>query len=136
MAKLNKFATNLTLAQEGTEIDLGDGLIVRIAKANNANYSKYMKQVLKPYERQLRQKAGGLDDQIFERLYVEAIAETVWLGWRGLEDDNGVEIPYTKEKCIEILKDPQYDELKKLILGLAEESAVFAKEAVEDTKAV
>lgn len=133
MAKLNKFATNLTLAQEGTEIDLGDGLIVRIAKANNANYTKYMKMVLRPYERQIRTK--GLDDQIFEKLYVEAIAETVWLGWRGLEDDNGVEIPYTKEKCIEILKDPQYEELKKLVLGLAEEAAVFAKEAVEDTKA-
>lgn len=132
MAKLSKFAISTTAAKEGVEVDLGDGLIVRVAKANNEKYQAYLKQVLKPYERQVRN--GSLDEKIFAKLYNEAVAETILLGWKGLEDDNGAEIPYTKEKAIEILTNPEYEEFKALVVDLANEQAVFSKEAVEATK--
>ena len=133
MAKLNKFATNVNAAKNGVAVDLGEGLVVTIARSGNENYQKYLKQALKPYEKMLRTKT--LPDQTFELIYTEAVAETILLGWKGLEDENGVEIPYTKEKAIEILSDPQYIDFRTLILDLAGEAAVFAKEAVEDTKA-
>ena len=130
--KLSKYTQNLTAAKEGVEIDLGEGCTVRVARSGNEKYQAYLRQVLKPYEKQLRLKS--MPDALFEKLYNEALAETVLLGWKGLEDDAGKEIPYSKEKAIELLSDPVYADFKELVLGLAGEQAVFAAESVEQTK--
>jgi hypothetical protein len=130
--KLSKYAQNLTAAKDGVEIDLGEGLFIRVARSNNEKYNDYLKKALKPYERQLRMKQ--LPDATFEKIYNQAIAETVILGWKGLEDADGKDIPYSKEKVVELLADPVYSDFKELLLGLASEQAVFAAESVADTK--
>ena len=79
-------------------------------------------------------RAKTMPDETFNTLYIEAIAETVLVGWEGLQDDDGTLIPYSKEKAVEILSNPEYEDFKKLVLDLADEQAVFSAEVTEDTK--
>lgn len=134
MAKLSKFAIDLESAKNGVTVDLGDGLSVTVAQAGagNPRYQKVLRQLLKPYERQL--KANTLDDDVFEDQVTKAYVEAVLLGWKGLEDDEGNEITYSKDKAYEILSNKENFAFKQQIIDLANEQAVFAKELKDDTK--
>lgn len=134
MAKLSKFATDLDAAKNGVTVDLGEDLKVTVAQAgaSNSRYQKVLRQLLKPFERQLKQNT--LDDEVFEDLVNKAYVEAILLGWEGLEDDNGNEIVYSKDKAYEILSNKEYASFKQLVVDLANEQAVFAKELKDDTK--
>lgn len=134
MAKLSKFATDLNNAKTGVTVDVGDGLKVTIAQAGAANesYQKVLRQLMKPYERQV--KNGSLADSVFEDILNKAYAEAILLGWDGLEDDKGNQIVYSKDKAYEILSDKEYVVFKQLITDLANEQSLFAKEQKDATK--
>lgn len=129
--KLSNFATDLNLAKNGVRIEVGEGFAITICKAgeSNENFQKVLRQLRKPYQN-MKKISPELESDIFNK----AIAEAIVVSWEGLKDDNDVEIPYSKDKCYEIMKDKQYEEFHSLVLKLATEQAVFAKESVDATK--
>ena len=63
-----------------------------------------------------------------ERTTKEAIAHTIVLGWRNLEDDNGNSIPYSPEKALEFLKDPEMLDFYNWVLLTANNAELFRKQ--------
>ena len=131
MAKLSKFQQDVTKSEEGTQIDLGDGLIVTVCRIGCKSYNDSIKKQTAPYQRQIRNKT--LDDFVFENIMNKAFADTILIDWKGMEDDDGKEIVYSKEKCFEILSNPAYKDLKDTISDLANEAEAFRVAEVTET---
>lgn len=132
--KLSKFKTDLNAAKNGVKVQLDDDSSVTIARAGEANpeYSKTLRELMKPYQTQAR--AGSLPDAVFEDIINKCYAECILLGWEGLEDDQGNTIPYSKDKAFEILSDKAYVEFRKLVMELSSEAATFAVDVTDETK--
>lgn len=129
--KLNKFKQDLNLAEQGTTVDIGDGATVTVARIGNKNYVNRLKELTKPYKRQIDQKT--LHDDVWERLLMQAMADTILLGWTGMENDDGSEMVYSKAQALAVLMDPEYADFRALVTDLANELEVFRKQEVEET---
>jgi len=130
MADVRKlFGTDEVKEKDGVVHDLGDGLKVRIARIGNPNYQKRFQAISKPHKRALRR--GSLSDEVAEKLLIQCLAETIVLGWEGVEE-NGEEILYSKENAIRILT--AYPELRRYIEDIANEMEGY--KADEDEEAI
>ena len=131
MAKLSQFKQDITKSEEGVKVDLGDGLTVIVARIGNKRYQDFIRKATKPYQQAIRNKT--LADSVFEKIMNEAMADSILLGWEGMEDDQGEVIKYSKEKALEILSDPAYADFKQLVSDLANEQETFRSEAIQET---
>jgi len=86
------FGTNKIAEQEGVWVDVGAGGKLLVARLGNTNFSNSFKRLLQPHQIKLRNR--NLPDDIQEKITIEAFAETVLLGWEGLEVDG-------KKLCIQ-----------------------------------
>lgn len=100
-----KFATDKNLEQDGIVLDYGDGLELRIARAGGSNvkFEKVVQVKMKKYDRLV--KNDLLDPAQMREVMREVLAETVVLGWKGVTDRQGNELPFTKDNCIQLFKD-------------------------------
>jgi hypothetical protein len=128
--KLKKL--NLDNMAEGVTVDLGDASVT-IRSTGSKLYQDYISQRLKPHKNSIKNKT--LNDEtlgkIFSQITDDALADVVVLGWSGIQDENGVDIPYSKEKAHELFTDPAYAEFKDLVSGLAAENETFRAQVVE-----
>ena len=131
MAKLSQFKQDVSKSEEGVKVDLGDGLQVTVARIGNKKYQDFIRKATKPYQQAIRNKT--LSDSIYEKIMVEAMADSILLGWEGMEDDHGDLIPYSKDMALEILSDPAYADFKQLVNDLANEQETFRSEALQET---
>lgn len=129
--KLSKFKQDVVSAEDGTMVDMGDGLVVTVARIGNKKYNESIKKQTAPHQRQIRNK--NLPDEVFETIMNHAIADAVLIGWDGLQDENGVNIPYSKEKAFEIMSNPAYKDFKDSIVDLANEFEAFRAAEVAET---
>lgn len=130
MADIKKlFGTDAKKEQEGVWYDIADDLKMKIARIGNPNYQKRLQILSKPYRRAMRR--GTLSDEVAEKLLIQCMAETIVLDWEGVEE-NGKEIPYSKEAAIDILT--KYPELKSYIYDIANELEGFQEEENEEAE--
>ena len=111
----------------GIEKDFGDGCFIRIARIGNAEYKKYFQKLTKPHQKAIRR--GVLSDEIADKLLIDAMANKIVLGWRGMTED-GTPVQYSVEKCIQILT--EYPDLKDQIQEIANEMESFRVEEDEE----
>ena len=105
-----QFETNRELEKTGIILDYGfnskkQPIQIRIARAGGANerYSKLLEVRTKPYRRQIQNDT--LDNAVAEKITKEVYAQTVVLGWNGVEDRDGNEMPFTQENCVKLFTD-------------------------------
>jgi len=121
------YGTDKVKEKEGVLHDLGDGLKIRIARIGNPNYQKRFEALSKPHRRALRK--GSLSNEIAEELLIKCMSETIVLDWEGIEE-NGVEIPYSRENAVRILTD--YHDLREHINDIANEMEGYKQEDEEE----
>lgn len=127
--KLSSIKRDTNAAENGVWINkVHQDLDVKIASAGNRKYIDALRAAMKPYQRNIK----SVSDDLFLEIQNRCIAKHVLVDWRNLQDDNGVDIPYSYEKAYELLQDPENTDFRKLIVDLSEESEVFRKEALEE----
>jgi hypothetical protein len=88
--------------EAGREFELADGLFFSIRPA----YSKEFDDTVRTLT--LRGSDGGkrpvMSDAEVAEIQLQAHAATVLVGWRGLQDDNGNPLPYSRERALELLR--------------------------------
>lgn len=128
--KISAFAVDEKLEVGGFWKDLGGGSSVRIARAGNRAYNKKLRELMKPY----RGPMGLLEmsDETAHRVFVEAMAGTVLVDWKGLSDEDGKDVPYSEKKAIEWML--KYKEFYKIIDALSNDIANFQSNIEEVTK--
>lgn len=104
MSIYSAFQTDKSAEREGITLDFGPeiGRFV-IARAGGANerYKAAARRIVGPHQRAIDMGLIG-DDQARE-LIAECFAEAVILGWSGVKNAEGQEIPFSKQACKALL---------------------------------
>lgn len=110
MSLYKQFKTDSKLEKEGILLQYGTNskgkdILIRVARAGASNdaYVKRMEAKVKPHRRLIQNET--IERAVLIGIIREVFAETVVLGWEGVEDENGNELPFTKENCIKLFTD-------------------------------
>lgn len=106
MSFYKTFGTSADLENgKGIDLDYGDDGVIVIHRAGGANkkYTSVAAQKLKPYTRKLQN--GTADPEAINKVMAEIYAESVIIGWRGVKDENGKDLKFTKENVVKLLID-------------------------------
>lgn len=122
------YGTNKQLEEGGVWIELGDGASILVARAGNKENRAALKRLIAPHKVALRN--DKLADEVLERLTIEAMAETILLGWKGIRE-NGKDVPYSRDNAVRLLTD--YKDFRDQVSAFSTEMALFqqAEEAAE-----
>lgn len=126
-----KFKTDGALENEGVWLEVGDGLSLRVARIGNRKHSELWTKLNADPKIVRMASLGTIPDEEYERMLIEAMAETILLDWKGLTDGDGeaaVEIPFSKAKAKEVLK---LRDFRQLVHRMAAEAGNFRAEQVE-----
>ena len=127
-----RFATDKALEDGGAWVDLGEGASIKVARVGNKNYNQLFQRRVKQSRINLNINPLPEDvSQKFEAIIVEAMAETILLGWNGMQED-GVEIPYSKENAIKLLTD--YKDFRDIVVEHAKNMDTFRSQEIADTE--
>lgn len=99
------------------------------AGGKNKRYTKAAEKYGKKFKRAIEQ--GKLSRDKDREIMLNIYSESVIIGWKGVKDDNGKDLPFTPENCKKIFK--EVDDLFKII---AEEASNFVnfQEEIEEVK--
>ena len=110
MSLYKQFATDKNVERDGVVLSYGKNsknkdINIRIARAGGANirYAKLLEAAIKPYRRQLQNET--MDNGVAEDITMRVYAQSVVLGWEGVEDENGNGMEFTVENCMKLFKD-------------------------------
>lgn len=136
MSIFEQFGTDAAKENDGVKVPAGtlnkDGteptfIVSRMSKSNK-RYSKELDRVSKPYRRMI--DSGQMPAATSEKLMLEVFCSTVLLGWENVQDTEGKQIPYSKEKAIEIMT--KLPDLYLFLQTEANSAARFREEVKED----
>ena len=105
-----------------------DDLDVKVASIDSRKYTDALRVALKPYQRTLK----NMSNEQFAEIQNKIAAKYLLLDWRNLIGDDDQPIPYSPEKALELLNDPEMADFRELILNLSSESELFRKEALAE----
>ena len=115
------FATDTALeVSKGIDLDYGDfAITIRRAGGQNRKFSSLFTQKMKPYNKQLQN--GTLSEDVQKKILIDLCAEAIVIGWRGVKDADGQEMPFTRENCVKLFTD-----LPDLFLEVFEQAQKFS----------
>jgi hypothetical protein len=102
---------------------------IRIARAGGGNqrYLKALEKRTKPFRRQIQ--SDTLDRDIQREVLIEVYADTVVLGWSGVEDEKGAPLPFTRENVIKLFND--LPDLFNDVMDMSVKATLFRSEMQE-----
>lgn len=111
MSSLYKtFKTDKNLETAGVDLSYGENskgeeMLITIARAGGGNkaFQKAMAAKTRPLRRQIETDTAS--DQVLTKIVIEVYAETVVLDWKGIEDEHGNDLPFSKENVIKLFTD-------------------------------
>ena len=134
MSLYKQFATDKNVERDGVVLSYGKNsknkdITLRIARAGGANirYTKLLEAAIKPYRRQLQNET--MDNGVAEDITMRVYAQSVVLGWEGVEDENGNDMEFTVENCMKLFKD--LPDLWADIQSQATRAALFRQDILE-----
>lgn len=126
---INELFVDVDLEAEGVWFEVDDETSVLVARSNNRKYRDMIKQLTKPYKRQIRQ--GTLKDATLDNIIGRAMAKTLLLNWKGLKI-GGEEISYSVEKATELLTNEKLKDFREMIAEFANDAEAFRLERKEE----
>lgn len=113
---INTVRLDLDASEEGVFFPIGDGFEVKIAKWNNKNHMKFLKEMAKKHGRLA--STGAISDEQSERI-VNDQWPTIVTDWKGLKDGKA-EFKYSATAVIDLANNPQFSELFKKITAISQ----------------
>lgn len=120
---LEKFSTDTELELNGVWVEIGDGTTLCVARLYNDRYNEALRGAMKPHKRQV------LDNESSLEIMISVEARTVLLGWEGVTEDDGKDVPYSIEKAKEYL---HVRDFRKLVLEIAGSMETYKAQERED----
>jgi len=125
----NALKTDPAAEQDGIVLDFGD-FTVTVARAGGENekFKKALRRRMDKHKRAIQFES--LPEEVANRILAECYAEAVVLGWEGVCDEQGNEIPYSPEACMKLLQ-----ELPEFFATIREEASKISNFLVAKRKA-
>lgn len=134
MSLYAKFETDRSLEKTGITLDYGlnskkQPIEIRIARAGGANdaYLKRLEAKAKPHRRSIQHET--IEKAQLDGIVKEVYAETIVLGWNGVEDRDGNPMDFNKENVLKLFAD--LPDLYTDIMEQAQSAALFRVEIRE-----
>lgn len=96
-----KFATDEQKELQGVEVPLGNGAKIRVARSDNANYTKALFAAYEEHEVDLSAE-GPEADKLDTEILARVMAKHVLVGFSGISY-KGEELPYSEENAYKLL---------------------------------
>jgi hypothetical protein len=130
--RLSDLKVNSQKRNEGDWVDLKDlGMAFHVRGSGTPQWM----QVQRDEARRIRideRVNGALSVEQERRVEIACVLQVGLLGWRGLKDDVGKEVPYSLEAAETLLRDPDYEPLLALILSACASVGQRTEEERED----
>lgn len=123
------FGTNKSIEESGIILDYGE-FQIKIARAGGSN--KRFEKILEQHTRSYRRSKIDLDQlprPVMEKVLHRVYAEGVVLGWQGVKDREGNDMPYSIDNCIKLFQD--LPDLWADVVNQATSIANFKAQALE-----
>lgn len=104
-----------------------DGASFQVAQANNPKFQRVFQTLQLPHRRKLDK--GTMDPSESQKIAIEAMAAGLIIDWKGIQDPEGKDIPFSKEVAIVLLT--QRPDIREHIQEFALELENFRAETVE-----
>jgi hypothetical protein len=135
MSLYKNYATDPNKESNGAEVPFEaneDGtiptfIVSRIGDTNK-EYMKSLRAATKPFQRQI--DTGTLPADKDAAIFMEVFVSSILKGWSNVQDENGVNLPFTKSNAEKLFSDlpDVFKELQKQ----ASTAALFRKTVLED----
>jgi hypothetical protein len=102
---LNSIRTDDAKVSEGVWVELDGETSVKLRYTDTHEFQRKLQERLKPFLTGFRIKGGNvqINDDRRDKVVLALLADEVLVDWKGLKD-NGVEVPYSREKALEYLQ--------------------------------
>lgn len=134
MGLYTTFKTDENLETSGVDLDYGMNskgkpMLIKVARAGGSNkaFQKAMAAKTRPLQRQIQTNTAS--EEVLTKIIVEVYAETVILGWSGIEDQNDNEMEFSKANVIKLFTD--LPDLFADVRQQAQEISIFRSELME-----
>lgn len=128
--KLEQMAVDPAAIEEGRWVgnlpELPD-VQVRVRGFGNRDYRALQQKLMRSVSGAQRALGMGVDEQ--DRQQTTLLVETILLDWKGIDIADGVPLPFSKEKALELLSDPRMVKFRGAVIFAA--SLVGEQEAAE-----
>lgn len=124
MVKLSTIKSDSELENKGAWVEWDFGVSLLIARAGNRQFDNFMQSFS---AKEIETMRDSNDPDTTEGMLKKAIAKTVWLGWKNIDDDDGKPLKYSAKRALEFLEDDGFRDLYKFILVQSNEQANFRK---------
>lgn len=125
------FETDAKLEAEGFIFDITPKISFTLARAGGANLRYQKAMEVKTRKHRSAIENNTISVELANQLMVEAFAETVVLGWKGITDKKGKKVPFTPENAVNL-----FTKLPDLFIDVREAAAAranfSAKEVADD----
>lgn len=131
MVKLKTVKENRKRECKGIWVDYEMGIKFKIARMGNPKFQAKIRQLTAPFLKEIREDTLKVGEM--ERIQREAVAETVLVGWKGLEDDDGENYKYSAKRCTDMLADEDLISIYEFVLAESGNQANYDLEVAEDS---
>ena len=107
------------------------GVTLIIARANNTNFKHKFRTLISPHKYQMDNNQT-IPDEVSEDIMLRCYSETILVGWNGMKDADGKEIPYSNKNAYELLKDD--DDAYDFVKNQSNDMNAYLNQEVKDTK--
>jgi hypothetical protein len=123
------FKTDSTTEQTGIWLRYSPTMRIRVARSGGGNvaFAKALEAKSKPYR--LAIKNEMMDNELGKQILIEVYAETVVLGWEGVTDERGKDLPHSRENVVKLLTD--LPDLFQDIIEQSSKMALFRQQQLE-----
>lgn len=139
MSLKNKFKTDSAAVAEGVWVEFEaneDGTIpgfkLGFASKQNKEYTKAMRKLSANYTDEMGVVSfDSLPEEQAEKLVLEVFADTILKDWRNIQpEDNGVELPFTRENAIALLGSPDWQALYDVLTAKSKKITNFQQRSL------
>tara|TARA_R110000787_G_scaffold42303_6_gene103997 strand:+ start:904 stop:1302 length:399 start_codon:yes stop_codon:yes gene_type:complete len=130
MAKLTTIRVDAEKEVKGVWTKWEHGVELLIARLNNPLFQLKVRELTVSHTKEIR--LGTFDGM--EEVSRVAVASTVLLGWKSIEDDDGKEFKYSAEHSLELLSDPGLQDLYQFVLTQSNERDQYLVALEKDSR--
>lgn len=126
----NRFKTNQQAETEGTWLNFGDGLRVKVRSTDSTVVREYQAKLFKKNRQALSANGGILPPAVQDEMDVELLTNVVIVGWEKVTDETGKELEFNRANVAKVLRDLR--EFRKEIQYLAGLGETFRDAGFEE----
>lgn len=123
--------TDVNRELAGVWVQVDEDTSVLVARYRNDKHRKYLKNVLEPHKRMIRN--NSLSDKVLEKIELDAMSKHILLDWKGMSHA-GKALKYSQKEALKILSDPGLKWFREFVQEAAEDFELYRAEDLEEAK--